>query len=134
MGLHERVIPGCPIVYRSGEVDGLHANQHATVAAGKAIEQRAAAADLLRRAEDNERLAKEEAAKAALLRRVEYDIALAEDTISLLGAVSSLVSASGGCGHYDLAEFRRQLQPLALTYGYKIVLVGDKTKAMLVAV
>ena len=75
-------------------------------------------------------------AKAAELKafneRIDYERDLAEATALLVVSIRRLRTA-GECSAYPtFARFRKELSPLAETYGVKIVLVGDKSKATLV--
>lgn len=70
---------------------------------------------------------------AAIIEKLEYQRALAQTTDSLLGRIREVVVDGGAVANYpDFAKFRKELQPLAETYGVRIVLVGDKTQATLV--
>lgn len=62
---------------------------------------------------------------------LQYHINLAAATNALLVTVRSGASALANPVH-PLAAFRKELAPLAQHYGFKIVLVGDRSKAMLV--
>lgn len=106
----------------------------AASASDNAKAQREQAAALLERAEENERKAKAEADKAAVLQRIAEETLLAHATVTLLTEISAMTKGEGVTQQFGLAKFRQQLQPLAQSYGYKIVLVGDKTRATLVAV
>ena len=69
----------------------------------------------------------------ALKARIHDDIALAHATRTLLDGVQSLrLLGATVSAHQVLARFRKELAPLAESYGAKIVLVGDKTTATLV--
>lgn len=83
-------------------------------------------------AEDAAQVAKE--AKDALLSRITYEDSLADATKLLLACVRKLATLGEGVGTMpmdDFVTFRKELTPLAESYGYKFVLVGDKTKAAL---
>lgn len=116
-------------VYYQPPMSGLDAS-----ASDNAKAQREQAAALLERAEENERKAKEEEAKAAVLQRIAEEALLAHATVTLLTEIRAMTKGEGVMQQFGLAKFRQQLQPLAQSYGYKIVLVGDKTRATLVAV
>lgn len=103
-------------------------------ASDNAKAQREQAAALLKLAAENERKAKEEEAKDAVLQRIAEETLLAHATVTLLTAISAMTKGEGVTQQFGLAKFRQQLQPLAQSYGYKIVLVGDKTRATIVAV
>lgn len=74
------------------------------------------------------------AEKTALNNRISYEVALANATIILLASLRSLLlgEVPSVAPQAVLAKFRKELQPLAETYGVKIVCVGDKTTATLV--
>lgn len=82
-----------------------------------------------------EALAQAEQAKAqhdalkALAARLDYEEALARTTLNLL----RYIRRSDFAPDYEFAKFRKELNPLAETYGFKLVLVGDKTRAALTA-
>lgn len=82
-----------------------------------------------------EALAQAEQAKAqhdalkALAARLDYEEALARTTLNLL----RYIRRSDFAPDYEFAKFRKELNPLAETYGFKLVLVGDKTRATLTA-
>lgn len=82
-----------------------------------------------------EALAQAEQAKAqhdalkALAARLDYEEALASATCNLLHHIRR----SDFSPSYQFAKFRKELNPLAETYGFKLVLVGDKTRATLTA-
>lgn len=60
---------------------------------------------------------------------IQYHVSLAAATTALLGSIQSPKSPVRG----DLlALFRKELAPLARHFGWKIVLVGDRTAALLV--
>lgn len=73
-------------------------------------------------------------AKDALIARLNNDRALAVATQALIEAARDLVVY----GQYtttsadSFAKFRKELQPLASSYGLKIVLVGNRSRATLV--
>lgn len=70
----------------------------------------------------------QEDAQAAFAIRIDHDKALAQATLVLLYALQGNKNAQEPL----LARFRKELQPLANSYGVKIVLVGDKSIASLV--
>lgn len=74
------------------------------------------------------------AANQALHDRITAELGLCAATAVLLRNVRSLVleSAATVPASSELARFRKELQPLAETYGLRIVLVGDRTTATLV--
>lgn len=80
-------------------------------------------------AEIAERIAAEKEARVAQL---QFQIDLAYATVSILNDINKL---DGGESEVlpkcRYAEFRKELTPLAVAYGYKIVLVGDKSRATL---
>lgn len=73
-------------------------------------------------------------ARDALVARIDADCKLAGATITLLNEVARLrvhgLEPLGG--NVLLAQYRKELSALAESYGVRIVLVGDKTAAMLV--
>lgn len=72
-------------------------------------------------------------AHAARIELIESDYNLAGATQTLMTCIKSLVN--GGSTTQDLevlAKYRKELQPLAERHGFKIVLVGNKTKATVV--
>lgn len=69
----------------------------------------------------------------ALVARFDNDRHLAEATISLISRARSLRLKSSCEGSSDgLARFRKELSPLAESYGVRIVLTGDKSTATVV--
>ena len=76
--------------------------------------------------------AEAEAVRAALIKRLTYEGRLALATQVLLDSISGIVF-NGRVAQLNktFAEFRVELAPLAATYGFKLVLVGDKTVAVL---
>jgi hypothetical protein len=66
------------------------------------------------------------------LARIKNEAALAHATSLLLRDINTLAQGRITAPSSPLATFRKELQPLAATYGMKIVLVGDKTQATLV--
>lgn len=79
-------------------------------------------------------LAKEAAdAHEALASRFDHDRELAEAALNLINDSAHLRKFGKLLPERKThASFRKELQPLAESYGVKIVLVGDKTTAMLV--
>lgn len=71
----------------------------------------------------------QEDARKAVEARLDYEEHLARTTVDLLLAVRRGDFAPS----YTFAKFRKELNPLAETYGFKLVLVGDKTRATLTA-
>lgn len=72
-------------------------------------------------------------AHTARIELIESDYNLAGATQTLMTCIKSLVN--GGSTTQDLevlAKYRKELQPLAERHGFKIVLVGNKTKATVV--
>lgn len=71
-------------------------------------------------------------ARNALAERIYYERGLAHATINLLVTIEN-VELRGGAAELNpvLATYRSELAPLAATYGFKIVLVGDKTVGVL---
>ncbi len=69
--------------------------------------------------------------KAALADRFNYDQELAQATVSLIGEAKRLIldGQTSASANTSFAKFRKQLSPLAATYGVKIVLVGNKSTA-----
>lgn len=96
--------------------------------AKKAAAARAAvlAADAIREAE--------EAARQALDARLKYEQELCHATRQLLMEIRSLVinGSAQPTPHTYFARFRKELQPLASTYGVKLVLIGMGQLATLV--
>lgn len=73
------------------------------------------------------------AAHQAVQDRINFERDLASATITLLDEVRNVtLGVSVAAVSESFARFRKELQPLARTYGVKITLVGDKTKATLV--
>ena len=102
-----------------------------------AIYDHAARAAELRRAADVED--ERHAAKVALdatVAKLAEDIVLANVTGSLLVDLRKLVKGETAhvAAQVSYADFRKQLAPLAESYGYKFTLVGDKTKAALTVI
>jgi hypothetical protein len=77
-----------------------------------------------------EKAVAEQAERDAFTARIGRDIELANGTVQVLNAIASGSSTPSA----TFAKFRSELSPLALTYCYKLVLVGDKTRASLVKV
>jgi len=72
-------------------------------------------------------------ASDAFQARIQYDIDLAASTSELLLQIRSDAGGWPSTVHSPaFSKFRKELQPLANAYGFKIVLVGDKTTATLV--
>lgn len=71
----------------------------------------------------------QEDARKAVEARLDYEQALATATHELLQAIRNRAGAIST----TFAKFRKELNPLAETYGFKLVLVGDKTRAALTA-
>ena len=71
---------------------------------------------------------------AALTSRIEQDLELALATSALLIGAKDLLLGNNthGTSARMFAKLRKELAPLAESYGVKIVLVGDKTSATLV--
>ena len=64
--------------------------------------------------------------------RLHYDRRLAATTRAMLDEIHSIEYTGGRAQMVEcFAEFRDALAPLAAAYGYKLVLVGDKTRAVL---
>lgn len=99
-----------------------------------AIEGQRLSADQLEQAAREARADEEaEAAKQAISTRIDGEVALAKATILLLSDVRTLcVHGMSPVPRTELATFRKELQPLAETYGVRIVLIGDKSTATLV--
>lgn len=73
----------------------------------------------------------QEDAQKALEARLDHEEALCSATAALLGAIRTFGHTPGQATSRVFAEFRKELTPLAESYGYKLVLVGDKTQATL---
>lgn len=72
-------------------------------------------------------------ARDALADRINADCGLAGATIALLDEVARMrVDGLEPQRSTRLAQYRKELSALAESYGVRIVLVGDKTAAMLV--
>lgn len=73
-------------------------------------------------------------AREALADRIDADCKLAGATTALLHEVARLRlhGLEPMHGNVHLAKYRKELSALAESYGVRIVLVGDKTAAMLV--
>lgn len=99
-----------------------------------ALEGQHLTADQLEQAASEARADEEaEAAKQAISTRIDGEVALAKATILLLSDVRTLcVHGMSPVPRTELATFRKELQPLAETYGVRIVLIGDKSTATLV--
>lgn len=73
--------------------------------------------------------------RAELATRINTERSLAAATTLLLGGIEGvLLSGYGASNQAEWATFRKELQPLAESYGVRIVLVGDKTRATLVRI
>lgn len=70
------------------------------------------------------------AAAAKKAEHVEYLKTLANATLHLLSAVSG--GTLSDSGQRVLVKFRKELQPLALELGYRIVFTGDRSTAVMV--
>lgn len=95
--------------------------------------------DLLKAYEAAKAAEEAEAAKAAndtaLYERMNREAALAACTCNLIDEAYQLVRHGGAVApNKRFATFRKELSPLAESWGVKIVLVGDKTTATLVLV
>jgi hypothetical protein len=77
-----------------------------------------------------EKAVAEQAERDAFTARIGRDIELARATGDLLSAIRHGAITV----NLNFAKFRSELQPLANSYGFKIILVGDKTCASLVKV
>lgn len=101
-----------------------------------AIEGHRLTADQLEQAAHEARADEEAAAaKQAISTRIDGEVALAKATLLLLSDVRTLcVHGMSTVPRTELAAFRKELQPLAETYGVRIVLIGDKSTATLVAI
>ena len=84
-------------------------------------------------------LAEAEAALAAknerdaLAAKIDAEIALAEATCTLLADIRILrLTSNGWLGRKEFATYRKELAAIAASYDVKIVLVGDKSAAVLV--
>ena len=78
-------------------------------------------------------------AKAVVQARLKHDVLLANATKLLLIAIAEFHLRDGSRAHpqttsEQLCVFRKELQPLATSYGFKIVVIDDRTKATLVVV
>lgn len=102
--------------------------------AEQAKDHRMIAAAAIVAAERCEKEAAEQERKEALLNKIEEQRQLAQATGVLLGEIRNAVCGGRGAVFTALAKFRDELQPVAKSYGYKIVLVGDKTQAMLTVI
>lgn len=90
-------------------------------------------ADALQAQADAARAAEEKAAAdVEFYARNQADTALASATLDLLAGLRCARKGYVVESSATLAEHRKSLQPLAASYGYKIVLVGDKSRATLV--
>lgn len=70
--------------------------------------------------------------RAALGKRIDYEHALAAATARLLADVQNITLGGGRADQSEyLVRFRKELAPLAGTYGFRIVPVGDKSVAVL---
>lgn len=101
-----------------------------------AIEGQRLTADELEQAAREARADEEaRAAKEKIEARINRDETLAMATVALLRQINYLLVDGGECSAlHNLAEFRKELQPLAETYGVRIVLIGDKSTATLVTI
>lgn len=76
-----------------------------------------------------------EAEASAIKAHFDYDEKLANATSLLIRSARELVvSKVTSLANENFATFRKELAPLAAGYGVKIVLIGDKTRAVLVLV
>lgn len=71
----------------------------------------------------------QEDARVALVARLDHEEALASATLELLRCIRR----NDFSPSHQFAKFRKELNPLAETYGFKLVLVGDKTRATVTA-
>jgi hypothetical protein len=94
------------------------------------------AAELRRAAEVEDERHAAQVALDAKVAKLTDDIALAHFTGALLIDLRKLVKGESVhvAAQFYYADYRKQLAPLAESYGYKLVLVGDKTKAALTVI
>lgn len=77
--------------------------------------------------------AKAKAAKDATMARIGYHQALGTATLSLLESIKESIKSAGPVvPEKQFVQFRKELSPLAKSYGFAIVVVGDRTAATLV--
>lgn len=70
--------------------------------------------------------------RAELGKRIDYEYALAAATGRLLADIRNIELGHGTASQDAyLVQFRKELTPLAETYGFRIVLVGDRSVAVL---
>jgi len=95
-----------------------------------------AAQEVLEKAEaDKAKADAEKARMAAVLERLEYEAGLASGTGYLLAEIKAMVAGTGKAAPRTiLATYRHELTPLAETYGYTLVPVGDHSEAVLSAI
>src|ERR1044072_1940516 len=106
---------------------------NAPITTVEAIEQTIAKLDALKAQEKAEAKAAEaKAAKDALGSRLSYERGLANATVELLAEIARIEFNYGSASmSHGYAKYRKELSPLAETYGFKLVLVGDKSVAVL---
>lgn len=98
-----------------------------------AMDHAAEAARLRLQAEEQDALQAAKQVKEDTLAKIASDVHLANATVALLTDLHKLVRGDSVhvAAQVFYAALRKQLSPLAESYGYKFVLVGDKTKAAL---
>ncbi len=101
-----------------------------------AVDHAARAAELRRAAEVEDERHAAQVALDAKVAKLADDIVLANVTGSLLVDLRKLVKGETAhvAAQVSYADYRKQLAPLAESYGYKLTLVGDKTKAALTVI
>lgn len=124
----EQLLPKLSATVKDAEKVAAAIKAEADAAATRVVQEAAA------RAEATQKLAAANAAKQAVRDRLAYQRGLAQATDSLLGRIGAVLDGGTVSNYEAFAKFRKELQPLASTYGIKIVLVGDKTQATLVKV
>lgn len=86
-------------------------------------------------ATQHRKIEEDAAISQALRDRIDSDRALASATSILLNGIEAVLLRGLNASNETVwAERRKELQPLAESYGCRIVLVGDKTKATLVRI
>jgi hypothetical protein len=96
---------------------------------------RTTAGEILEEAAKQEAKAAAQAVKDALIERTKKEEILAQTTAIILADLRRLMSSNAVhvSAQPSYADHREALNPLLKTYGYRLVLVGDKSSAAIVA-
>lgn len=127
-----RVLDAAPAVSSSSSPEVMRDKAASLVAQAKLAEDAAKARDKAEKAAEQARV-KARAEKDATMARIGYHQALGTATLSLLESIKECVKTGGPVvPEKQFVQFRKELNPLAKSYGFAIVVVGDRTTATLV--